>query len=125
ADAGRDILYVKDAVAAVVRALDTPEARGLYNIASGHRLTLREQAETIARVFGPPAAPPAVTFRPEKPNSIETYVYDISRAQRELGWTPRYSFEDMLRDYRVEEARGRYSYLLEKRRRMLDDRPQE
>jgi UDP-glucose 4-epimerase len=91
----------------------------LYNISSGRRLTLLEQAETIVRVFSPPGRPSAIAHRPEKANLIESYFYDVSKARRTFGWFPKYSFEDMLIDYRREMESGRFAYLVEKRRKQM------
>jgi len=116
---GRDIVYVKDVVAAVERALAVRGVTGLFNIASGHRLTLREQAECIVALFSPAGRKSELTFRPDKPNHIENYVYDVSRAARVLEWKPKYAFRDMLVDYQREMESGRFSFLIEKRKQML------
>jgi UDP-glucose 4-epimerase len=116
---GRDIVYVKDVVAAFGLALKTSGAAGLYNISSGRCLSLKEQAECIVRVFSPPGTPSEIQFRPDKPNFIETYVYDIDKARRVLGWQPRYSFEDMLIDYQSEMESGRFAFLVDKRRALI------
>ena len=121
-DRGRDIIYVKDVVSAIVLALRSDSARGLYNIASGKSLYLREEAEGIVRAFSPADYPSKITYRPEKPNSIEPFLYDISKAKRDLGWHPKYSFQEMLLDYKKEAERGKFRYLLEKRRRMLESK---
>jgi UDP-glucose 4-epimerase len=118
---GRDIVYVKDVVHAIEIALERKGIGGLYNISSGRLLTLREQAEAIVRVFSPPGKQSELRNRPEKPNLVETYVYDIGKAKRTLGWEPKYSFEDMLRDYQSEKDSGRFSFLVEKRNMMLQD----
>jgi UDP-glucose 4-epimerase len=116
---GRDIVYVKDVVAAFQAALAKSGIGGLYNISSGRRLSLAEQAQSIIRVFSPPERPSEIRYRPEKPNLIESYFYDIEKAKRALGWQPTYSFEDMLLDYRREMESGRFDYLVEKRRMQL------
>ena len=116
---GRDIIYVKDVVSAIILALKSKDASGLYNIASGRPLSLKEEAETIARVFSPRVHPSKITYRPDKANSIEPFLYNISKAKRELGWAPKYSFEGMLVDYRQEMESERFMFLLEKRRRMM------
>jgi UDP-glucose 4-epimerase len=116
---GRDIVYVKDVVAAIALALLTPGIGGLYNISSGRRLTLLEQAETIIRVFSPPGRPSEIVHRPEKANLIESYFYDVTKARHTFGWFPKYSFEDMLTDYRREMESGRFDYLVEKRRKQM------
>lgn len=122
---GRDIVYVKDVTAAIELALKKKGIGGLYNISSGRRLTLREQADAILRVFSP--APPAkrsqISRSPEKPNLIENYVYDVAKAERVLGWKPKYSFDDMLIDYRREMVSGRFAFLVEKRRQLMQGAP--
>jgi UDP-glucose 4-epimerase len=118
---GRDIVYVKDVVSAIEIALEKPGVEGLYNISSGHRLSLKEQAESIIRVFSSPGRVSQIQYQREKPNLIENYVYDIGKARRVLGWQPKYSFEDMLIDYRKEQDSGRFAYLLEKRRLMMQE----
>ncbi len=116
---GRDIIYVKDVVSAIILALRSKTATGLYNITSGRLLSLKEEAETIARLFSPKNNPSEITYRPDKPNSIEPFLYDISKARRDLGWSPRYNFEEMLLDYKSEMESGRFDHLLEKRRQMM------
>lgn len=120
---GRDIIYVKDVASAIGLAIGTPGIRGLYNISSGRRLSLKEQAECIIRVFSPPGKPSEIRYQPDKPNLIESYVYDIGKARRAFGWQPKYSFEDMLIDYRKEMDSGRFAFLVEKRRMLMQGAP--
>jgi UDP-glucose 4-epimerase len=122
---GRDIIYVKDVVTAIILALKSKDASGLYNIASGRLLSLKEEAETIASIFSPRDHPSRITYRPDKSNSIEPFLYNISKAKRELGWSPKYSFEEMLVDYRKEMESGRFMFLLEKRKRMICQKKEE
>jgi UDP-glucose 4-epimerase len=117
---GRDIVYVKDVVSAMELALEKRGVGGLYNISSGRRLTLEEQASTIVGLFSPPEKRSELKARPEIANNIENYVYDIDKAKRVLGWEPKYSFEDMLRDYERELESQRFAFLVEKRKRMLE-----
>jgi UDP-glucose 4-epimerase len=117
---GRDIVYVKDVVSAMILAIGNDKAKGLYNISSGRRLTLEEQVGIIAKVFSPGGIIPEVRYEPGKDNSIESYVYDINKAKRELKWVPQYSFEQMIVDYKKEMELGRFEFLVEKRRRMLE-----
>ena len=83
----------------------------MFNITSGTRLTLRQEAETIAKVFWKDGSKPQFLERPEKTNSIEPFLYDISKAKNELGWCPAYSFEHMLHDFILEEKNSTYGYL--------------
>lgn len=122
---GRDIIYVKDVVTAIILALKSRDAVGLYNIASGRTLSLKEEAETIVKVFSSRDHPSRITYRQDKSNSIEPFLYDISKARVELRWSPQYSFEEMLVDYRKEMESGRFMFLLEKRKRMIRQKKEE
>ena len=118
---GRDIIYIKDVVSAMISAIESDTANGLYNIASGKLLTLEEQARIIAKIFSTGAAISDIKYVPEKENNIESYVYDIGKSKRELNWSPKYSFEKMIIDYKNEMALGRFKFLVEKRRQMLEN----
>ncbi len=121
ANKGRDIVYIKDVIDAFVKAINSTTAQGLYNITSGRYLTLREEAEAIAKVFWGDDTAPVIIERPEKNNGMDAFVYDISKAEKELGWKPQYSFEDMLQDYIKEGKDNKFGYLVEKRKTMLEE----
>jgi UDP-glucose 4-epimerase len=117
---GRDIIYIKDVTEAFLHALKSNDAEGLYNITSGRAITLKEEVETIVKVFCQTNGKSVITYKPEQPNSIEPFFYDNSKAKKDLGWAPRYSLEDMLNDYKKEMESGKFSFLVEKRRRLLE-----
>jgi len=119
-DIGRDIIYIKDVVNAFVLALSSTTAKGLYNICSGRTLSLKQQAEETLKVFGKKEGDHEIIFRPERKNSIDPFLYDNGKAKRELGWSPKYSFSDLLMDYKMEMESGRFQYLVEKRRQMFN-----
>lgn len=107
--AARDIVYVKDVAQAFALALESENARGLYNVGSGTPTTLLEQAEAISEAFAGPNGRSEVSADVSRENSVVSYGMDISKAKRELGYTPEYaSFLDMMRDWRREEERGVY-----------------
>ncbi|HUG55171.1 MAG TPA: NAD-dependent epimerase/dehydratase family protein [Vicinamibacteria bacterium] len=91
----RDFTYVADVVQANLRAL---RARGLagqhVNVATGHRVTLRQLLDTLARQIGVPAR--AERRRP-RPGDIKHSLADVSAAHRLLGYRPRVDFETGLR----------------------------
>ncbi|MCG9101361.1 NAD(P)-dependent oxidoreductase [Laribacter hongkongensis] len=119
-DIGRDIIYVKDVVFAFVKAIEKPEISGLYNITSGVRLSLREQAEIIGKTFwGSEEGEPIIVYRSDVSNGIDAFLYDNSKAKRDLDWIPQYSFQNMLVDFQKESASGKYRYLVDKRLKML------
>ena len=44
---------------------------------------------------------------------------DNAKAKRDLGWSPKYSFSDLLVDYKKEMESGRFQYLIAKRQQMF------
>jgi len=116
---GRDIIYVKDVVSAFIKAINSNTAEGLYNIASGRYLTLKEEVETIAKVFWGDSTKPVIIEKPEHLLAMDSFLYDNSKAKKELDWSPQYSFEDLLRDYKKEMELQKFSFLLEKRKSMF------
>lgn len=117
---GRDIIYVKDVVAAFVKAIEKPDVSGLFNITSGVYLTLREQAEVIAKTFWGSGSEPVIVYRPEIANGMDAFLYANDKAKRDLDWSPQYSFRDMLIDYIRESESQKYQYLVDKRSKMLN-----
>lgn len=115
----RDIVYIKDVVSAFEKSINNDKVNGLFNITSGKSLTLWEEAETIANVFWGDDSEPIIIKRPEKENHIDAFLYDISKAKKELDWSPKYSFEEMLLDYKNEEKKEKFNYLIEKRQKMF------
>lgn len=101
----RDIVYVKDVALAFVKAARSNNAIGLYNIGSGSKTSLLEQAETIASIFSPePPKQSPVNVDPSKPNNIVSYSFDIKKAQADFGYTPQYpTFKDIMEDWKKEE----------------------
>ncbi|MGZ4036566.1 MAG: NAD-dependent epimerase/dehydratase family protein, partial [Bacteroidia bacterium] len=120
-DKGRDVVYVKDVVSAFILALKSDKAKGMYNIASGKKLSLQQQVDDVISVFSSKEQPSKIVYRPEKPNSIDPCVYDISKAKRELGWEPKYSFADILKDYKKEMESGKWEFLLKRKKRMVSE----
>ena len=114
--ATRQIIYIKDVVNVIIKALDDSSIR-CYGI-RGIGLSLREEAEIIARVFVQDKVSPII-FKPEIPNGIrEESYYWINDIWPMMG-QPQYDFEAMCRDFIKEERRGRYKWLVEKRQRMM------
>jgi nucleoside-diphosphate-sugar epimerase len=92
----RDLLHVGDAGAAIAALADSSIA-GPVNIASGIGVTLRDVGERIASLCGAEEllAVGAVPARPQEPPSL---VADVGRLERELGFSPRVSLDEGLRD---------------------------
>jgi UDP-glucose 4-epimerase len=109
---GRDLVYVKDVVGAFVGAIDSSAAHGLYNIASGIKTSLDEEVKCIIEVFSPPERRSAIRYRPDKPDMPYAYLYDISKARRDLHYEVRYPLMRMLQDFRDEMISQRFQHLI-------------
>ena len=106
----RDHIYIKDVLTAIIAATESPNAKGIYNIATGVGLSLLEEAQGLIDVFSHPENKSTIIRRPDKPAFTRSYVYDISRAKHDLHWEPQYSYIDMLKDYRQEQENRTYHH---------------
>lgn len=80
----RDFTWVLDVVDANLRAMEQKQT-GTYNIGSGKNHTVNKVA---AMVGGEPE------HAPERKGEYRSTLADYSKAERELGWTPKTTFED-------------------------------
>lgn len=90
----RDFVYVKDVVAANIRAMESGVS-GVFNIASGRQsnlLTLAEMIMEITSVTVP------IRFEPPVPADVRDSLADISRAGRVLGYAPAFSLKQGLEE---------------------------
>ena len=92
----RDFTFVDDIVSANMACLSAPvhAAGGVYNVAYGDRISVKELAAQIANLAGQPFAP---TFAPARAGDIRESQADSSRARRVLGWKPEHTFAEGLR----------------------------
>lgn len=93
----RDALYVDDAVAAWLAALDRVDAVSgrIFNLGGGptNSISLRELIDFIGRIR---RAAPRLRFEPWRPGDQPWYVSDLSAISRALEWQPRVSLPDGL-----------------------------
>ena len=92
--ASRDYLYVSDAAAAIVLAAELHDGTEPLNLGNNREITIRETAETIARVVGFDGD---LVWDSTKPDGQPRRRVDASRAETALGWHAHTSFEDGLR----------------------------
>lgn len=103
----RDHVYIKDVLSAIEAAINSGDAKGIFNIASGKGYSQLDEARALVDVFGNGRS--EITEKPEKPGLTRGYIYDISKAERELNWAPKFSdITDMLKDYRTEWEKKEY-----------------
>jgi len=95
-----DFIYYKDVANGVVLACTVENlTHRVFNIGSGYGSTLLELANAVKKIY--PKADieigPGLNFFKIDHNVYN--VYDISRAKRELGFSPQYDIEDGVKDY--------------------------
>jgi nucleoside-diphosphate-sugar epimerase len=93
----RDFMYVDDHVGAYLSVLANPNAiKQTFNFGTGKGYTTRETAELIAKL---------VDFKgkihwntiPERPLDAKFLISDSSKANKLLGWSPKYTLEEGLK----------------------------
>lgn len=95
----QDFVYVKDVVRANVLAAQK-NACGIFDIGSNQETTMTQLAKMIKKIFKSKSKIVFDTSIEEGPR----FYLDISKAQKELSFSPRYSLEDGLKDYKKVRA---------------------
>lgn len=85
----RDFTFVKDAVKANILAMEK-NAEGIFNIASGKRISINELAHEVIKMLGEDLE--TIHTEPRK-GDIRHSLADISSAKRELGYELEYTLE--------------------------------
>jgi UDP-glucuronate 4-epimerase len=91
----RDFTHVEDIVRGVLAAFDAKAPPGFraYNLGSGAPIDLRSLVEAIGAAAGTKVE---VQTAPVPLGDVDATFADISRAQSELGWTPRMTLREGL-----------------------------
>jgi ADP-L-glycero-D-manno-heptose 6-epimerase len=98
----RDFVYVKDVVAETIRALEAPKS-GVYNAGSGKARSFNDIVRALNVELG-------TTLEPDYFDNPYAFYQsftqaDMSRARKDLGFTPEYTLEKGIADY-IRELRG-------------------
>jgi len=113
----RDIIYVKDVATAFVKAIQSENAIGLYNMTSGTELDLEEQVKAVIEVFGDEKNS-KIIYKPEKKNNTPSFLFDMSKAKRDFGFIPEFtSYKKMMVDYKRELESGRWDNFIDSRKK--------
>jgi nucleoside-diphosphate-sugar epimerase len=92
----RDFTYVANVVDGVLRACEAEGASGeVMNVATGGRISLNQLFATMKSLIGASVDP---SYAEPRAGDVRDSQADISKAKRILGYTPKVSFEDGLRD---------------------------
>ena len=91
----RDFTYVANVVDGVLRAVTAPDASGqVINVATGTRISLNELFATMRDLIG---AKVSVSYGPPRAGDVKDSLADITRARTLLGYEPKVSFQEGLR----------------------------
>jgi len=115
----RDFTYIDNAVSANLLACKAPSqkvAGGVFNVATGRRVNLKETFRILKEFTG---FQDEVKFGTERPGDVKHSLADISRAKKHLGYTPIVHFEEGLKKtvdwYRVNSVdRGQLAMVSKK-----------
>jgi UDP-glucose 4-epimerase len=92
----RDFTYVKNVVEANLLACQAPGVAGqFFNVACGDRITVNSMLNQINKITGKDTSP---VYADARAGDIKHSQADITRAKQRLGYEPRVSFEEGLRD---------------------------
>lgn len=93
----RDFVFVSDVARANLLAMQSTKvgAGEVLNIGTGASMSV----QVIAELFGGP-----IEYRPARPNDVRGTSADISATIAALGWTPRVSFQDGLKELLAKNA---------------------
>lgn len=107
----RDVVYVKDVVRAIILAMNSKNAQGVYNLTSGQSTSLEEQVQVVIDIFSLGDRKSKIVYRPERKNTTPSYVFDISKACRDFDYEPKYiPFRKMMEDYKKEMESKRFTF---------------
>jgi dTDP-glucose 4,6-dehydratase len=91
----RDWIYVEDHARAIDAVWRKGASGAVYNIGSMHDVPNLEVVKTILRLLDKPER--LIRHVTDRPGHDRRYAMDATLIGRELGWQPRYSFEEGLR----------------------------
>ncbi|PCI24584.1 dTDP-glucose 4,6-dehydratase [Candidatus Peregrinibacteria bacterium] len=87
----RDWLYVTDHVDGIFRVFEEGKAGEVYNIGGGVELTNIQLVKYVLKSLGKSES--LITFVADRPGHDFRYAIDMTKIETELGWTPKFTFE--------------------------------
>lgn len=91
----RDWLFVEDHCSAMVKVLEEGKAGEVYNVGGKNEVPNLDIVRIILRTLGKPES--LITYVKDRPGHDRRYAIDNEKIERELGWYPKYSFEESIK----------------------------
>lgn len=92
----RDWIHVRDHCEAVYRVWRDGRTGEVYNVGGHSERTNLELTYALLEATGKPRS--LIRYVKDRPGHDRRYAIDCSKIEKELGWKPRYTFEDGLRE---------------------------
>ena len=92
----RDWIYVLDHCEAIDLVMQKGEKGEIYNISSGEEKTNLEVVTEILKIMGKDES--LIEFVEDRPGHDLRYSLDSSKIREELGWKPKHSFKEGIRE---------------------------
>lgn len=96
----KEMVYVKDVAQLVSQCIEDDKHCGIYNVGSQQQVSLEEQIDGIIEVFTEGKRSKKI-YCPDKRDALFNHL-DISKTIEELGYAPKYSYIDWLKDFKKE-----------------------
>jgi len=93
----RDFVYVEDVASSLIHVATQPLCQGVYNVASGHSVSILELAQTILAVTGSKSS---IDHLPARAADVRHSSASIERL-RSTGWTPSFTLTSGLQKMMV------------------------
>ena len=90
----RDWLYVRDHCEAILAVLERGQIGRVYNIGGHNEFPNLDIVRMILRHLDKPES--LLTYVQDRPGHDRRYAIDAARMEEELGWKPRFTFEEAL-----------------------------
>lgn len=91
----RDWIFVVDHCSGIDAVLRKAKPGSIYNIGSNHDVPNIEIVKLIIKLLGKSES--LIKYVKDRPGHDRRYAMDSTKIQKELAWTPQYSFEDAIK----------------------------